>query len=1001
MAITDSSLFFQGYIGNQQGGAVYSRRATDRYTRSISFPTSGNVYVAAMIRVDSATSPGDYVICFQNDNTSKARIMVKPETTDSTRMFNFGLGGKKEADPIVWGRTKYSYGTTYLVVMKYTIVPTTTTDDKYVLFVNPTVGGAEPATPAVSWLTGTGADVGYLSTGVGGRSVTFDIKGGLNSCTSIDGIRIADSWQLAVPKPPYYYKGSGDVTDVANWGTNPNGSGTAPADFSSDLQMYYVGNTPEVTLGSSAIWLLSGNGSKIVVTPGTNFIVSNGSTIFGTVPFDIAQSAVLTLQSNNPSTWPTFGSILGTVSINSPTLSSNYTLPRSTGVYELVNGDLHLAGFTLTVKGKLRLNSYIVSDAGTFILDSGATLTMYSPDGITPSGTTGDIQATNRTFSRYASYIYAGSVNQVTGTAIPDTVSNLTVSMTNRKLTTGLSKNIVVTGTLTMNSGKYKLGGYNLLFSNPSGHSDTSYVITDSTGALIRTAANTSKKTMPIGSELEYRPVVLTFESLPTGTRNLAFRYVTGDTGSAGFPSNIYYRYKGGYWNIAVDSANNPTYRLDITSPFGFAEPSTRRIIHRPNPSTPWDTVGTFAGYTADTVNQVGIDKFGQFAIGVGAPVPVTTGKRYEDEVFLSYQIQSGIAYGTDPKQVLDLYTGTADNVINRPLVIFIPGGGFKAVNAPGQFSDVMGGGLAKRGYVVANIRYYRTTSPIATDSVHFETMLKAQQDVKAAIRFLRKNGTMYGIDTSQIFLTGSSAGSITALHIAYLDSSEIPENAVNWTKLGGTFDGPDRGTPGVSTRISGVIANWGAIGDTAWMKNSALPVYCVHGTTDSTVFYDSIPSDGPFKYSSKYIVAAAKQRGINAELKTYPNTGHTLDNDVAKQTDAYKLSGAWLFTLLKKGPDGVVELHSAVPTAFALHQNFPNPFNPATTIQFDLPQRSNVTLSVYNVLGQKVAKLVDEVRPAGKHAVVFDASRYASGLYLYRIEAGTYSRTMKMLLLK
>ncbi len=573
--------------------------------------------------------------------------------------------------------------------------------------------------------------------------------------------------------------------------------------------------------------------------------------------------------------------------------------------------------------------------------------------------------------------------------------------MNNRNLATTLSKPIVVTGNLTMTSGKYKLGNFNLVFSNPSGQSDTSYVITDGTGSLIRTVANTGRKTMPIGSALEYRPAAFIFEATPTAVRNISFRYIIGDTGSVGFPMNIFYRYKGGYWSVASDSSLNPTYRLDIIAPNGFAEPSTRRIIYRTSNAVSWDTVGTIPAFNADTVTQAGIDKFGQFAIGVGTPVPVTTGKRYESEVFASYQIQAGIPYGTDPKQTLDLFTGTGDNRTNRPLVIFIPGGGFKAVNAQGGFSNILNGGLAKRGYVVANINYYRTTSNQTTDSMSFEIMMKAQQDVKAAIRFLRKNGSSYGIDTSQIFLTGSSAGSITALHIAYLDSTEVPKNSVNWSNLGGTFDGPDRGTPGISTRVSGVIANWGAIGDTVWMKNSKVPVYCVHGLTDSTVFYDLIPADGPFKYSSKYIYAATQRLGITSGLKTFANTGHTLDNDAAKQDDAYKTSSAWLLTLLKPGTVDVKEIQNDVPTSISLQNNYPNPFNPSTTIKYQLPSMMNVTINVYNIIGQEVATLVNDVKEAGEYSITFDASKLASGLYLYQLKAGSFVQTKKMLLIK
>lgn len=89
------------------------------------------------------------------------------------------------------------------------------------------------------------------------------------------------------------------------------------------------------------------------------------------------------------------------------------------------------------------------------------------------------------------------------------------------------------------------------------------------------------------------------------------------------------------------------------------------------------------------------------------------------------------------------------------------------------------------------------------------------------------------------------------------------------------------------------------------------------------------------------------------------------------------------------------------VPTEYALYQNFPNPFNPTTNIKFALPSESNVTLKIYNVLGQEVMTLVNKVMNAGYHTVNFDASNLTSGMYIYRIEAENFVQVKKMLLMK
>lgn len=83
------------------------------------------------------------------------------------------------------------------------------------------------------------------------------------------------------------------------------------------------------------------------------------------------------------------------------------------------------------------------------------------------------------------------------------------------------------------------------------------------------------------------------------------------------------------------------------------------------------------------------------------------------------------------------------------------------------------------------------------------------------------------------------------------------------------------------------------------------------------------------------------------------------------------------------------------------LGQNSPNPFNPTTTIQYNLPEQAHVKLAVYNVAGREVARLVDQVKAAGNHQAVFNASHLATGYYVYRIQVGAYAETKKMILIK
>ena len=90
-----------------------------------------------------------------------------------------------------------------------------------------------------------------------------------------------------------------------------------------------------------------------------------------------------------------------------------------------------------------------------------------------------------------------------------------------------------------------------------------------------------------------------------------------------------------------------------------------------------------------------------------------------------------------------------------------------------------------------------------------------------------------------------------------------------------------------------------------------------------------------------------------------------------------------------------------SLPTAFKLHQNFPNPFNPTTVIRFQVPVTCKVNLNIYDMLGRKIAKLVGETKQAGTYSIEWNASNFPSGVYFYRLQVGNFSDTKKLILVK
>ena len=130
------------------------------------------------------------------------------------------------------------------------------------------------------------------------------------------------------------------------------------------------------------------------------------------------------------------------------------------------------------------------------------------------------------------------------------------------------------------------------------------------------------------------------------------------------------------------------------------------------------------------------------------------------------------------------------------------------------------------------------------------------------------------------------------------------------------------------------------------------------------------------------------------------------LDSTAAGGRWHYRLKQIDLNGAIRFGPEVTVNVpiaaeQGSIPNAFALHQNYPNPFNPSTTLRYDVPTPSHVTLRVYNVLGQVVATLVDEQQQPGYKSIEFTTGRIASGVYYYRLVAGSFVATKQMVVVK
>ena len=261
---------------------------------------------------------------------------------------------------------------------------------------------------------------------------------------------------------------------------------------------------------------------------------------------------------------------------------------------------------------------------------------------------------------------------------------------------------------------------------------------------------------------------------------------------------------------------------------------------------------------------------------------------RYLDEVFENVTITEDVVYGNAPDLPfiyifewntididldMDIYEPEDDTLTSRPVIIFIHTGAF--FSGYNELDDVVALSIAsaKRGYVAVSINY-RLGLNIFSSYSGERAVYRGVQDASAAVRYLKEFHEELKIDPDNIFIWGTSAGSIIGLHLSYLDEAERPE-----ATYGGGFD-PDLGCIDCEgneyvhySRPKALASCWGAIGDLDWIDNDDnVPTVLFHGTADPIVPFNSgfpftIDIALPIVYGSNLINDRLNEMGILNEL--------------------------------------------------------------------------------------------------------------------------------------
>jgi ligand-binding sensor domain-containing protein len=255
--------------------------------------------------------------------------------------------------------------------------------------------------------------------------------------------------------------------------------------------------------------------------------------------------------------------------------------------------------------------------------------------------------------------------------------------------------------------------------------------------------------------------------------------------------------------------------------------------------------------------------------------------------------------------------------------------------------------------------------------------------------------------DEGQYLWVGTAGGGLVKLNkstgkfIVYDEwNSKLPDNYVRAIAIDGG------GNKWIGTGGGG-LAKFDGVNWTVYNTlNSGLP--------SDYVYAIAIDGQGN-KWIGTYGGGLAKFDGVNWTVYRTSNSG--LPDNLVRAIAIDGQGNKWIGTLgglavYREGgviipPVEVKEKSNEIPTNFSLYQNYPNPFNPSTTIEFDIPERTNVKLVVYDILGREVETLVDKELEPGKYKINFTATNLPSGVYFYTLKTPKFTKTNKMLLVK
>lgn len=333
-----------------------------------------------------------------------------------------------------------------------------------------------------------------------------------------------------------------------------------------------------------------------------------------------------------------------------------------------------------------------------------------------------------------------------------------------------------------------------------------------------------------------------------------------------------------------------------------------------------------------------------------------------DDTYFDSIQVDTAILFGNNNTLLgenqnlyLDFYQPYGDTLQERPLIIWIHGGGYSSGTRTDSHIQRWCNEFARRGYVTASIDYRLGLS--GSNNGKLEAIYRSVQDAKAAIRYFRMNAELYDIDIDKIVIAGSSVGSFTALHTAYWDTDEIPSEID--TVILGNLEG-NSGNLGYPSNPNAVINFWGAIKDSTWIDEDEPMIVSCAGIEDSVVYPESYTWPSGNEYGSIVIDRVAKSKNIPDTLRLFFGAKHTLaGGSGADQVERWDTATAFVTEFLYCNlitTCDILETGEITTKKFSKLIIYPNPSTNVVTIQLE-QDISNQPYQITDQFGRLISK--------------------------------------------